>query len=57
MSSGSTTRHAQRAGGLGFAVEFNAETSWHFVVVVVVVVLLLLFLSVLLFWLMLLDFV
>ena len=27
---GSTPRHAQTAGDLGFAVQFNAETPWHF---------------------------
>ena len=26
----STPRHAQMAGDLGFAVQFNAETLWHF---------------------------
>ena len=30
MSRGSTPRHAQTAGDLGFAVQFNAETQWHF---------------------------
>ena len=30
MSRGSTTRHAQTAGNLGFAVQFNAETPWPF---------------------------
>ena len=30
MSRGSTPRHAQTAGDLGFAVQFNAETPWHF---------------------------
>ena len=30
MSRGSTHRHAQTAGDLGFAVQFNAETPWHF---------------------------
>ena len=30
MSRGSTLRHAQTAGDLGFAVQFNAETPWHF---------------------------
>ena len=30
MSRGSTPRHAQKAGDLGFAVQFNAETQWHF---------------------------
>ena len=29
MSRGSTPRHAQTAGDLGFAVQFNAETPWH----------------------------
>ena len=28
---GSTPRHAQTPGDLGFAVQFNAETPWHFV--------------------------
>ena len=27
---GSTNRHARRAGDLGFAVPFHAETPWHF---------------------------
>ena len=27
---GSTPRHAQTAGDLSFAVQFNAETSWPF---------------------------
>ena len=31
MSRGSTLRHAQTAGDLGFAVQFNAETPWHYV--------------------------
>ena len=30
MSRGSTPRHAQTAGDLGFAVQFNAEAAWHF---------------------------
>ena len=30
MSRGSTPRHAQTAGDLGFAVQFNAETPWQF---------------------------
>ena len=30
MSRGSTPRHAQTAGDLGFAVQFNDETPWHF---------------------------
>ena len=30
MSRGSTPRHAQTAGKLGSAVQFNAETLWHF---------------------------
>ena len=30
MSRGSTPRHAQTAGDLGFAVQFNAETPWYF---------------------------
>ena len=30
MSRGSTPRHAQMAGDLGFTVQFNAETPWHF---------------------------
>ena len=30
MSRGSTLRHAQTAGDLGFALQFNAETPWHF---------------------------
>ena len=30
MSRGSTPRHAQTAGDLDFAVQFNAETLWHF---------------------------
>ena len=30
MSRGSTPWHAQTAGDLGFAVQFNAETLWHF---------------------------
>ena len=30
MSRASTPRHAQTAGDLGFAVQFNAETPWHF---------------------------
>ena len=31
MSRGSTPRHAQTAGALGFVVQFNAETeTWHF---------------------------
>ena len=30
MSRGSTPRHAQTAGDLGFAVHFNAETPSHF---------------------------
>ena len=29
MSRGSTPRHAQTAGDLGFAVQFNSETPWH----------------------------
>ena len=29
MSRGSTPRHAQTAGDLGLAVQFNAETPWH----------------------------
>ena len=29
-SLGYLPRHAQTAGDLGFAVQFNAETSWHF---------------------------
>ena len=33
MSRGST-RHAQTAGDLGFAVQFNAETPWHFAALV-----------------------
>ena len=28
MSRGSTPRHAQTAGNLGFAVQFNAEIPW-----------------------------
>ena len=31
MSRGSTPRHAQTVRNLGFAVQFNAETLWHFV--------------------------
>ena len=27
----STSRHTQSAGDLGLAVQFNAETLWHFV--------------------------
>ena len=27
---GSTPRHAQTTGDLGFAAQFNAETQWHF---------------------------
>ena len=34
MSRGFTPRHAQTAGDLGFAMEFNAETPWHFAQVV-----------------------
>ena len=30
MSKRSIPRHAQTAGDLGFAVQFNAETLWHF---------------------------
>ena len=30
MSRGYTPRHAQTAGDLGFAVQFNDETPWHF---------------------------
>ena len=30
MSRGYTSRHAQTAGDLRFAVQFNAETLWHF---------------------------
>ena len=30
MSRGSTPRHAQMAGDMGFAVQFNAETPWYF---------------------------
>ena len=30
MSRGSTSRHAQMAEDLNFAVQFNAETPWHF---------------------------
>ena len=30
MSRGSTPRHTQTAGDLGLAVQFNAETPWHF---------------------------
>ena len=30
MSRGSIPRHAQTAGDLGFDVQFNAETPWHF---------------------------
>ena len=30
MSRGYTPRHAQAAGDLSFAVQFNAETLWHF---------------------------
>ena len=30
MSRASTPRHAQIAGDLSFAVQFNAETPWHF---------------------------
>ena len=30
MSRGSTPGHAQTAGDLGFAVQLNAETPWHF---------------------------
>ena len=30
MSRGSTPRRAQTAGDLGLAVQFNAETPWHF---------------------------
>ena len=29
-SGGRSPRHAQTAGDLGFAVQFNAETPWHF---------------------------
>ena len=29
LSRGSTPRHAQTAGDLGFTVQFNAETPWH----------------------------
>ena len=32
MCRGSTPRHAQTAGDLGFAVQFNAETPRHFAV-------------------------
>ena len=31
MSRGYTPRHAQTAGDLSFAVQFNDETLWHFV--------------------------
>ena len=31
MSRGSTPRHAQKAGDLGFTVQFIAETPCHFV--------------------------
>ena len=30
MSRGSSPRHAQAEGDQGFAVQFNAETPWHF---------------------------
>ena len=30
MSRGYTPRHAQTAGDLSFAVQFNDETLWHF---------------------------
>ena len=30
MSRGSTPRYAGTAEDLGFAVQFNAETPWHF---------------------------
>ena len=30
MSRGSTPRYAQTARDLGFVVQFNAETPWHF---------------------------
>ena len=30
MSRGSTPRYAQTTGDLGFAVQFIAETLWHF---------------------------
>ena len=30
MSRGSTPKYAQMAGDLGFAVQFYAETLWHF---------------------------
>ena len=30
MSRGSTPRAAQTAGDMGFAVQFNGETPWHF---------------------------
>ena len=30
MSRGSTPRHAQTARDLVFAVQFNADTLWHF---------------------------
>ena len=30
MSRGSTPRHAQTAGDLSLAVQFNSETLWHF---------------------------
>ena len=33
MSRGSTPRHAQTAGDLGFAIQFNAGTPWHFAAV------------------------
>ena len=30
MFRGSTPRNAQTTGDLGFAVQFNGETPWHF---------------------------
>ena len=30
MSRGSIPKHAQTAGDLGFPLQFNAETPWHF---------------------------
>ena len=30
MSRGYTPKHAQTAGDLSFAVQFNDETLWHF---------------------------
>ena len=43
MSRGYTFRHAQTAGDLSFAVQFNDETLWHFALNIVLIAIILFF--------------